>query len=373
MPGVATVADQTPTPQPERTTRTLPVTWHPDAVQRAKDAAARILDATDEVEAFPVAGTVMTRLDLMCLLDGLRQATEEPECEGRSGCETSPHESDCPNWTAPVGGQPQPDTAPDLLREQIYAALVERGLIAPTGQVPYWSERLGCIAWQPANEYALALAGTTLEQPEPQPRPDTPTDLDLRGQITKALQWAWAQGRCRGTYDITAEAEKLERQVLAAATADRVAPLLAAKDQRADTLSVLLRGMARRSSAWHRQTLTAVRAVQDLARKLTEARDDAKNAREDSARRVRESAQLRAERDDARAECARLNGELGARGGDILALTEELKRLRATPTGAMPFGPLPYAADVDEVVRRGVLGPSAGELNHPTPPPREEM
>jgi hypothetical protein len=57
-------------------TRTLSVAWHPDAVQRAKDVALAILDASPR-DGFYVEGKVLLRLDLMCLLDGLRQATEE--------------------------------------------------------------------------------------------------------------------------------------------------------------------------------------------------------------------------------------------------------------------------------------------------------
>lgn len=286
---------------------------------------------------------------------------------------------------------------------------------------------------------------------------------DLRDQIAAAVRPA-------ATLSL-ADFHRIEKAVHA-----WVAPLLAAKDRRydqavadwaandsqvladaqrqadrADALSALLRGMARRASAWHKQTFRAVDTVQHLARKLTEARDDAKKVdagfyslcqvlddrhtatvrERDEARAVGSRASTQAEavaqqRDEmcaendrlrarlaeldtecarlaeygatqhgalvlARDECARLNGALGARGGDIFVLAEENAALRAEVDKlradlavalevaeraarpplpnypAAPFGPLPYAADVDEVIRRGVLGPRAGELNQPTP------
>jgi chromosome segregation ATPase len=99
-----------------------------------------------------------------------------------------------------------------------------------------------------------------------------------------------------------AELEARHAQAIADWSANDEAVLADAQRQadRADVLSGMLRGMTRRMIAYRRQINILSRDKHDLVRKLTEARDDAKNAREDGVRRIRESERLRVELTEAR-------------------------------------------------------------------------
>jgi hypothetical protein len=85
---------------------------------------------------------------------------------------------------------------------------------------------------------------------------------------------------------------------------------------------------------------------------------------------VRDNAHLRAEAEPSHTEKARMVAEVRDKLGDFGAAlaAEALDFPEPWPKyPPAPLGPLPYSADVDEVVRRSLLGPRAGELNREAP------
>lgn len=188
---------------------------------------------------------------------------------------------------------------------------------------------------------------------------DTPDLRDLRGQIAHdiaernaeldAHQWGYDHSFVPLGGD--EESDSFAYGAADAALA-RLAPLLAAKDQRADVLSALLRGMARRSNAWHRLAIASQRTELELRSDVLVAGSAIGRWRERYFEMVRERDSLRKTLEDRLADvCAtveRLTGERDEARAEVDKLRATEDAVMAALKGLLP-APKPTDTELDRI------------------------